>query len=249
MWGGERRWEGIGARCPQTSRAHSFPGCQPPGLLLHVATSARQSQRLPRRPHLAATRPGQLLAIWKGADSGAGCRGLQVGREKLDPGAHSLVSFLSRRGPLRASVGPCPREGFGLHQACGGVRGKAETQERGLPRGCPAHTASPCAPWPLHLRYIPVWPGPKPQHSGGKEPGLRRKTTAGRGPDWAAAGERAVSSRLRGLPAPWHAILCNRPQPSSFPAGACPSSKAARGSWHLRGAGEREGSCQLWLVS
>lgn len=44
-------------------------------------------------------------------------------------------------------------------------------------------------------------------------------------------------------------ILSNQPQPSFIPAGACPSNKGVQVAWHLRGAGEREGSGQPWLLS
>lgn len=71
--------------------------------------------QLPCRPHLAATRQGQLLAIWRMADSGADRWGLQEGREQLDPGAHFMVSSLSRMeallglAPCSADIVRCPR--------------------------------------------------------------------------------------------------------------------------------------------
>lgn len=78
MWDGEGRWGVLGHAAPRRAKHIPSLGASPRDCS-DVVTSAQRSQRLPRRPHLAATRPGQLLAIWKGSDSGADCRGSRWG--------------------------------------------------------------------------------------------------------------------------------------------------------------------------
>lgn len=87
----------FGHSAPRLAK-HSPPLCPGPQGCSSVVTSAQCRRPPARRPHLAATRQGQLLAIWRRADSGADCWGLQVGRGQLGLGAHFVVSSLSGMG-------------------------------------------------------------------------------------------------------------------------------------------------------
>lgn len=183
--GWERRWGGIGARCPQTSQTHSFPGRQPPGLLRCGDLCPAEPAVAPRRPHLAATRPGQLLAIWKEAESGADCLGLQVGREELDPGAYAMVSFLSRS---RGGGGGAGGAFLGLGWGCALGRGSGSARPgkgRRLSSGASHRAALPTQLLLLLPAAQPSrsLPGPAPTHSTweGRNPAAGGKQQLGKG--------------------------------------------------------------------
>lgn len=168
-----------------------------------------------------------------------------MGREKLDPGAHPMVSALSRMEAFQEWRRAVPWAG-----------GVEEPAARALPQGCPFHTAPAGLP-SSSISTIPDWPGPKPQPMGGKEPGLGQKTTAGQELSWMAGrGEGAKvhageDGQLLGT-----CPLRNQRQPRSIPAGPCPTKQRHPVMpWNLRGAqekgraGERQDNGRPWLLS
>lgn len=164
------------------------------------------------------------MATWRKAASGADCWGLQVGREKLDPGAHPMESALSRMEAFQ-----------GWRRAVPWAGGVEEPAARALPQGCPFHTAPAGLP-SSSISTIPDWPGPKPQPMGGKEPGLGQKTTAGQELSWTAGRDEGAKvhagedGQLLGT-----CPLRNQRQPRSIPAGPCPTKQRRPVMpWNLR---------------
>lgn len=102
-----------------------------------------------------------------------------MGREKLELGAHLMVSALSRMGAV-----------LEMASVCAWSRDLGSTKQgkwRRLSNRASAHRATLPTQLPIGSIFtIPDWLSPKPQHMGRKEPSLRQKTTAGEELSWVA---------------------------------------------------------------